>query len=314
VQVEALQPQVVLRLVTGAPDGETAVLNGYLKAFRSEPQAMAELFQAGTPLLTSEALKTLAGGLSHERTQALGHLFRTLIFSPETMGNPLFIRDFVNRSGLLLERNLGRMIQEGIPEKITGLAGGDNLKSELSKLAVEIREGLAAKPDMPAEERSQLQRLADYADRSVHTLETQQILNVLSRDQDNRYMIQIPFAFPQSLAMQDIFIEFGGNRKGDREEGAPFRVVLFLNLDALGEMMVDVGIRGEELTAELSCQSFDTLSRVGAQLDDLKANLTSMGFKVLRMTCGLRDDIGPVRNEYVHNSSWFDGDVINFFA
>jgi hypothetical protein len=91
-------------------------------------------------------------------------------------------------------------------------------------------------------------------------------------------------------------------------------VVFFLNLDALGEMMIDVGIRGQELTAELSCQSIDAMTLVSSNLDDLRENLDSLGFRVVRMTCDVRDDIGPTKNDYVRNSSWYEGDVINFFA
>jgi len=308
VQVESLKPQILLRLVTTDAAGEQGKIADYLKAFRSDPYAFFGLFKEGGTLFNADNLKALSNSLLRSQSQSLGQMIRTLIFSTETVENPLFIRDFVSRSGLLLERTLGRSLKEGAP------VGGDNLKGALIRFGMGIREWLATRPDIPEEEFKTLVRLAEYTDRSVHTLETQQVLNVLSRDQDNRFMVQIPFAFPQSLSMQDIFIEFGGSQRAETGEGSPFRIVFFLNLDILGEMMIDVGIRGQELTADLSCQSVDTMSLVSLSLEKLKENLDSLGFRVVRMACDVRDDIGPTKNDYVRNSSWYEGDAINFFA
>ena len=314
VQVESLKPQILLRLVTSDAAGEQGKITGYLKAFRSDPQALADLFKAGGGLLGTDNVKTLSNSLLRSQSQSLGQMIRTLIFSTETMGNPLFIRDFVSRSGFLLERALGRSLKEDAPAEMKAQSGGDNLKSALIKFGTEIREWLGTRPDIPEEEFKTLVRLAEYTDRSVHTLETQQVLNVLSRDQENRFMVQIPFAFPQSLTMQDIFIEFGGNQGEGKEDGSPFRIVFFLNLDVLGDIMIDVGIRDQELTADLSCQSVDAMSLVSSSLESLRENLDSLGFRVVRMACDVRDDIGPTKNDYVRNSSWYEGDVINFFA
>lgn len=308
VQVESLKPQILLRLVTTDAAGEQGKIADYLKAFRSDPYAFFGLFKEGGTLFNADNLKALSNSLLRSQSQSLGQIIRTLIFSTETVGNPLFIRDFVSHSGLLLERTLGRSLKTGAP------VGGDNLKGALIRLGMGIREWLATRPDIPEEEFKTLVRLAEYTDRSVHTLETQQVLNVLSRDQDNRFMVQIPFAFPQSLTMQDIFIEFGGSQRAEKGEGSPFRIIFFLNLDVLGEMMIDVGIRGQELTADLSCQSVDAMSLVSLSLEKLKENLDSLGFRVVRMACDVRDDIGPTKNDYVRNSSWYEGDAINFFA
>lgn len=315
VQVESLQPQILLRLITADAAGEQGKINGYLKAFRSDPQALTELFRAGGALLSPDSLKTLSNSLLRHQSQSLGQMIHTLIFSTETMNKPSFIQDFVARSGLLLEHNLGKSLQEKPAGEVKiQPQQGDNLKSALIKFGAEIREWLARGPNLPEAEMTKLLRLADYAERSVHTLETQQVLNVVSREQDNRFMVQIPFAFPQSLTMQDIFIEFSGQRGEEKEGGSPFRVVFFLNLDALGEMMIDVGIRGQDLTADLACQSDDTMAFVSASLEELKKNLDSLGFRVVRMTCDVRDDIGPAKHDYVRNSSLYEGDVINFFA
>jgi FtsZ-binding cell division protein ZapB len=314
VQVESLQPQIVLRLITSDAAGEQGKITGYLKAFRRDPQAFTELFRAGGTLLSAENLKTLSNTLLRSQSQSLGQLIHTLIFSTDTMENPFFVRDFVARSGLLLERTLGKALQEDAAGAVKAQPAGNNLKSALIRFGAEIRGWLGANPDIPEAELTKLLRLAEYSDRSVHALETHQVLNVVSRDQENRFMVQIPFAFPQSLTMQDIFIEFDGSRGEKKDGDSPFRVVFFLNLDALGEMMIDVGIRGQELTAELSCQSVDTVTVLSSNLEELRENLNSLGFRVVRMTCDVRDDIGPTKNDYVKNASWYEGDVINFFA
>ncbi len=315
VRVEALAPQILLRLLMGDARGtEQARIADYLKAFRGDPEAFGRLFLTGNALL-AEGFKDLPGGLLRDQSQALAQLIRTLIFSAETMKNPFFFRDFVVRSGFTLERYLRQQAGRQDPGAgMKGPANAQNLKSMLLKFGVDLREWMAAKADPVKGGTAQFLRLAEYADRSVHALETQQVLNLLAREQDNRYMMQLPFAFPQSLAMQDIFIEFGGGREQDDQDGAPFRIVFFLHLDVLGEMMIDVAICGETLSADLLCQTVDARSRVTAGLETLKANLDSLGFQVVRMHCDLREDLGPVRDDYIRKSSWFDGDVINFFA
>jgi len=315
VEVQSLRPQILLRLVAGDTGGERARIAGYLKVFRAGPQAMTELFQSAGPLFSPDSLKTLSHSLLRDRSQALGQMIRTLIFSTETMKNPLFVRDFVARAGFLLEHNLGKALTENSPGALNVQSQGDNLKSALIDLSAGIRTWLDTRPDIPEAEAAKLLRLAEYADRSVRTLETQQVLNVVAREQDNRFMVQVPFAFSQGPTMQDIFIEFGGSRgEEEREAGAPFRVVFFLDLDALGEMMIDVGISGQDLTADLSCQKVDTVELVSSSLEELRENLDSLGFRVMRMTCDVRDDITLTKQDYVRNSSWYEGDVINFFA
>ena len=95
VQVESLQPQILLRLLTSDTAGEQGKITGYLKAFRSDPQAFAELFKAGGALFSADSLKTLSNTLLRSQSQSLGQMIHTLIFSTETMNNPFFIRDFV---------------------------------------------------------------------------------------------------------------------------------------------------------------------------------------------------------------------------
>ncbi|NLN59112.1 MAG: flagellar hook-length control protein FliK [Deltaproteobacteria bacterium] len=310
VQVESLQPRILLRVIPGDAGGEQALISGYLKAFRAAPLAMADLFQSAGVLFSPENLKTLPEGLLRDRSDALGRLIRTLIFSTETMKNPLFIRDFLTHSGLLLEHALRKAVLEKGPPP-----SGNDLKSAMFRLSDEIRSWLAGRPDIRDGETGALLRLADFADRSVRHLETGQVLNVVSGERDSRFMVQIPFAFPHGPAMQDIFIEFGG--RGDeteKEEGAPLRVVFFLNLEALGEMMIDLGVREREVTADLLCQNVDTSALVTAHLAELEESLQALGFQVMRMTCGVRDDVEAAKRDYLRDASWHEERAINLFA
>ena len=109
VRVESLTPQVMLRLLAepAQNDAEKNV-SQYLKFFRSNPQAPADLFQSGITLLKPGNMAALSNSQIRDQAQALEQLLHSLIFSDKTAKNPLFVRDFVQRSGLILENLLSQ--------------------------------------------------------------------------------------------------------------------------------------------------------------------------------------------------------------
>ncbi|MDR2861903.1 MAG: flagellar hook-length control protein FliK [Syntrophobacterales bacterium] len=311
VQVESLKPQVMLRLLTSsppAPDGADKNISQFLKIFRSNPQAAADLFQAGMTMFKGDGLAALPQ--LRDQFQALDRLIQSLIFSDKTVKNPLFVRDFVQRSGLTMENILSQNPAKGDSAPPVG----DNLKSALMKLAADIQKGIA-RSDMPEQGKQVIMRLAEYADKSVRTLETQQVINTVMRENENRFMLQIPFALPFDTAMQDIFIEFeDAGKEKDNSGDRPFRIVFFLMLDALGEMIIDVAIKGQELTADLSCQREGIAALVRSHIDELKENLESLGFQIAGMTCNVRTDIPEKKQNYLRHVSCYEEEVVNIFA
>jgi hypothetical protein len=315
VQVESLKPQVMLRLLAGSPavlaDADKNISH-YLKIFRSNPQGAADLFQSGMTMFKADGLAALSQGQLRDQVQFLDRLIQSLIFSDKTAKNPLFVRDFVQRSGLTLENILSQTSAKGdfVPP-----AGDMNLKSALLKLAADIQNGIAARSDIPEQERQTLMRLADYAEKSVRTLETQQVINTVMRENENRFMLQIPFDLLHDTVMQDIFIEFedGGEEKNGTDD-KPFRIIFFLKLDALGEMIIDVTLKGEELLADLSCQREDIASLVRGRMDELRENLESLGFRIAAMTCNVREDIPERKQNYIRSASCYEEEVVNIFA
>jgi hypothetical protein len=213
---------------------------------------------------------------------------------------------------LILENLLSRnpATSDSLPPSET-----TNLKGALMKLAADIQNGIAARPDIPEPERQALMRLADYAERSVRTLETQQVINTVMRENENRFLLQIPFAFPHDTVTQDIFIEFDDSGKEKNGTGErPFRIVFFLLLDVLGEIVIDVSIKGQELMADLSCQREEIASLVRNNIGDLQENLESLGFRIAGMTCNVRADIAERKQNYIRNVSCYGEEVLNVFA
>jgi len=313
VQVESLKPQVMLRLLTSSAQSDSEKnTSQYLKIFRSNPQAAADLFRSGVTILKPDNLATLFNSQIRDQAQSLDQLIHSLIFSDKTAKNPLFVRDFIHRSGLILENILSRNPTKG---DSSPLSGAVNLKSAFMKLAADIQRGIAIRPDIPEQERQAIMRLADYAEKSVRTLETQQVINTMIRENENRFMLQIPFALPRDTVMQDIFIEIDGSGGGKDSDGErPFRIVFFLLLDALGEMIIDVSIKGQELMADLSCQREDIASLVRNHIGDLQENLESLGFRITGMTCNVRPDILERKQNYIRNVSCYGEEVVNIFA
>jgi len=313
VQVESLKPQVMLRLLTnsGQSDSEKNI-SDYMKFFRSNPQAASDLFRSAITLLKPDNLATLFNSKIHDQAQSLDQLIHSLIFSDKTVKNPLFVRDFVQRSGLILENFLSRnhTKNNSFPP-----SGTENLKSAFMKLAADIQGVIATRSDIPEGEKQTIMRLAEYAEKSVRTLEMQQVINTTIRENENRFMLQIPFALPHDTVVQDIFIEFDdrGEREDSNEE-RPFRIVFFLLLDALGEMIIDVSIKGQDLMADLSCQQEEIAFLVRNHIGELQENLESLGFRITGMTCNVRPDISEKKQNYIRNVSCYGEEVVNIFA
>jgi len=312
VQVESLKPQVMLRLLTVLPQNDPGNISQYLKIFRSNPQAAAEVFQGGMTLLGTDSQAVSSDDLIRSQTQSLAQLIRSLIFSDKTGKNPLFVRDFVQRSGLTFENILSQNFARG---DFTP-SGEINLKGALMKLAADIQKGLTARSVIPEQEKQAVMRLVDYAGKSVRTLETQQVINTVIRENENRFMLQIPFALPHDTAMQDIFIEFADDgEKGDNEGDRPFRIVFFLTLDILGEMIIDVRIKGQDLIADLSCQREEIAALVRSHIGSLQENLESIGFRITGMTCNVRQDIPEKKQDYMRKVSCYsDEEAVNIFV
>ena len=310
VRVEQLQPQIVLRVVNrdGAP---SSLMNDYMRLYMEKPEALMDIFRRGGEVFN----QNLPSGLLPESAKdSIGSILRTidsLIFSQRTVQNPFFIKDYAANLGFLLEYGLLRMLQER--RERGRRQAQEGLKGAFLKLSEELQSLIKDGRSIGQEDAQKLTQLLKFAESSVKAIETGQIINIISQENDGRYVLQIPLLFPDGIRTGEIFIETGEKGKGGEREKNRYRVAIFLSMDALGDMMVDVTMTGVKIGCLFKFEDREAQDFFASLLPGLENALSLLGYDGEYLTCITDKSLSKAReecrNELLHNQ-----DVINLFA
>jgi hypothetical protein len=317
VRVEQLHPQVVLRIIEREVT-EAVRINDYRRLYGANPQALLKAFSLADKIF---GVKGLTEGLNHAAVRDLQMVMKTipsLILSQDTQGNSFFLRDFISGLGLLLERRLARGLDKSrrnIQDKAQTHGGDEGgLKVQLarlfSSLALEIEE--KNHTDQAGTLRSR--GIGRFAASFIEAIETLQVLNVFYQESEHSYLLQIPCLMPDGLRMQDLVIELDGNRKDGKSTGSSCRFVLFMDMDALGRLMIDTALSGSAIDCHIRCGIDSAADFLSLFLDQLKDRLTAAGYRVGEVTCEIDGDIASTRDRYLRDQILHATDVINLFA
>lgn len=309
VRVEQLNPQIILRAVN-QQEVSSSIISEYINTYRSNPDALREMFTMGRDVLNQTSLMDLLPGKAKEYIGNILKLMDASVFSPSSLKNSLFVKDYVSNLGLLLEYNLRKTVQEkgerGNPRS------GETLKGLLMKLSEELRpqlggDGIAGKEDV-----QKVAQLAKFTEASIKTIECQQMINVSYKTNDANYLLQIPILFPEEMKTVDLFIETekdgGGGNAGKR-----YHVVMLLDMDALGEMMVDVSLAGNKLGCVFKFDDPEAKEFFSAFLSDLENAASLLGYECNFLNCVLLETLKETR-EYYHRELFSDRDAVNVFV
>jgi hypothetical protein len=338
VKVDQLQPKVVLRIMSNdqAEAGQLrdlAPLKEYLLLHRSNPEALKEMIIEARDILTPQLWDELSQSLNKEDIKIILKSFQDIVFTKASANEPDFVKDYVSKLGLVLENDLMRLLKEQgdvlqgkplknkeAPEKGTsGDAGpiknaGDNLKGQLMKLSEEIGQIFEQGDIKDSKITQQLTRLNDFTNHAVKSLESQQVVNVLLQETDGRFMLQIPLQFQEGIRMAEVYVEKDrdpGKKDADRRS---YRVVFFLDMDAIGSIMVDASIREQNISCVVKCESEPVRDFAIGHLASLEDRLIAQGYQIDFLTCSLEKSIAEERHEYVNSQNLYADNVVNVFA
>lgn len=307
--VDQLQPTIVLRLLN-QEDLASARTSDYLKFHRSNPQALKEMFINAQELFAGEQLQDLSKYLPKSDIPNVKNLLNQLILSKENLANPLFLKNYVNALGLTDERKLLNTLSDPAVLKETPAL---TLKEAFQKWSSASFRFQSFPDDTPPDIQQMIRKVADFSEQATKVIESLQIVNVLAREQDGLFTLQIPLRFPEGIKMQDIFIE-SDRKKGDRVQSAQCRIVLFLDMDALGEMAVDAAVKDEGLRCTIKCQGEEVREFMHACIPQLSEKLSGAGYKGVSVQCLLDKDIGAWKNDFLFNHQFFQQNTINVCA
>lgn len=312
VKVEQLQPQIVLRIL--GQDGAVANLNlltDSLRLYRANPEALMDIFQKGAEILQQSARNERLPESIKENIKNIQKILESLLISPASLKDPLFLKNYITKLGLSLERQWQALAGQ---DKSVGQQGpADSLKSSLLKLATDLqvlqKEGSVLDPaELP-----KVQQLAKFTEAAVKAIETQQLINVFSQESENKYLLQLPLFFPSGVRTGEIMID--AQQKGREDNGTrnKFHVVMFLDMDNLGNMMVDATLAGNKLNAVFKFADQGAQEYFSSLIDDLKVALRQAGYECDYLTCMMAADISSERKD-CHREVLGEQDAVNLYA
>ena len=310
VRVDQLRPSIVLRMIR-REDADALRAHALLKLHRSNPDALKDLITFAKHLLDKGNLNELSQVLSKKDIQDISKVLDQVIITKDNVTSPLFLKDFVTALGLTDEWRLMKALSE--PAMLKHENNNPTLKEILLKLSSEPPMMQAARDHAELATRQIIGQISDFADRAVTVIESLQIVNVLAQEQDGLFTIQVPFQFPDGIRMQELFIETN-REKNQQDGGKRYRIVLFLEMDALGELAIDAGFQDGMIRSTFACSDENVLDYMRALLPKLREAISETGQEAGSLQCVLNRNLQSWKHDFLCHHDLFAQNTINVCA
>lgn len=300
VKIAGLEPQIILYIMSEENSKTRARVLQSVQQWLTQPESLLQTLSRVSEFTGLLQAGNLPPGISKADIDRLIKLMESMIFSSRSKNNPMFVKEFISKTGMLLESALRRLVVESskgaMPTDV-----GDNLKSFLIKLSAVIAGALkdAVLPDPVTY--AKLARLYSFAQDAVKSIETQQALNVFFQESDKSLFLQIPLAGAESFSLAYIFITPEGTDKDGKSDFSSCSVAIFLNMDMLGEIIVSASLRKRSFSCLIKCSSEDIRALVTGELKDLKAALLACGYSVEYLDCFFEKELETQRLRFLEN-------------
>jgi hypothetical protein len=133
------------------------------------------------------------------------------------------------------------------------------------------------------------------------------------QEAENKYLFQIPIVFPDGVRKGDIFVEYdrNGREKGEKSQ---YRVIFFLSMDVLGDMIIDAELKGDKIDCVVKCADQNVCDFISASLVELRESLLSLGCKIDTVKCVAGGDLAKEKLDYYQDRVLYNSEVIDLFA
>lgn len=293
VVVDRLYPEVLLR-IAGRSIQVTPESPAFLPGTKAGASSLFRLFAdiSGLPAHREDAGPYGTSGA--RPADALLSLVRVLVLSKEVLRDPLFIRNYVFHLGLLHEK-ASRDGGAGAGEKAgSRTPSGGSLKGLLLRAAADPQFLEALWGREPDGKRSGQDVVRQFVDNGLGAIETEQLLNLVLQETENRYFLSLPFLFPGGFRMQDLVIQFDRRRREGGEAQRSFQVTLHLDLDVLGKAIADVTMTGDRVGCAIRFEEKKGRDLLAPHMEELAGRLKASGYGLQFLTCtedpGVRED------------------------
>jgi len=292
VRVMQLHPGVVLRIVANEISQNSRLMD-CLRFYRSNPKALFEFFRDGIDRFSPENLGDLAAHLGKKNVKNIQGILKSLIFSRESLKNPLFFRDYVRRFGYSMEN-----VRDA----------SQNLKQLLIRMSGRLQP-LVKTGNLPAAE-----KLAGFIRSSLQTIDSHRVINYLFQEYDSKYMFQVPLLFPENMGLAKIFIKLGDRDSKDKGRRNEKNVLFLLNMDVLGDVVVQAKIKTKKISCVLKCKDENICNFIRLFLEELGEKLTALGYDIDYLTCVTDKDDLKTRAESSEFQNLFALESVDILA
>ncbi len=311
-KVEKTDSLILLTLIPPDSD-ESTLLRNALARVRSSPQGLLQAVKSGLEIFQGD-LRPVLHVINQSDMDALLRILHTLVYSEKSLKNPFFLKDYFSDMGFLLESNLKKSLG-GFPENDEGLkrAREINFKSLLGRLSSQLHRILESGGDSHLEPQylELLKSLSDFADESLKTITSQQVANVLGQEEEQSYYFQIPMKLTEDLSTVDLFIQLDDPAGPQRKKRDSFQFVMFLNLDALGDLMIDVHHDEKSLRGTFKCISPEAQDILSEFLESLNERLTLSGYGPNYLNVQLSGNIAKEKSEFLKSRILYAKELVN---
>ncbi|MBN1380256.1 MAG: hypothetical protein JXA41_01125 [Deltaproteobacteria bacterium] len=305
--VDQLRPSLILKITSHETSGTTKV-NESLRMYRSNPDALKNLILTSSDLLRGDNLKILTPLIGEKDLQALTNVLNKLIITKDNLTDPFFLKHYVESLGLTLEKTLRKALSDPTVLKDDRLT--DNLKRLLLKIELTLRDMPIIHNGAETGAEQKLKPFLQFMESGGKVIEHLQIVNCTAMEQDQLFVLQIPFQYPDGIRMQDIFIEkdgYGNSQDGEEQ----YRIVLFLDMDALGEIACDVRIRQKELSCLIKSNDPFICNFISSLLAELREHLSAAGYECRSLKCFCDRQMASWKQDIIHKYNLFSGNTVN---
>ena len=313
VKVQSVQPQIILNVIDAQKQSADAKVLERLLQWRVNPDSLTQLLSKVDEFSANLKAVDLTQAMSQKKIDVLMKLFNNIVFSSQTKTNPLFVKDFVSQIGLLLESDLSKMASLSAKDgRIPVLA--ENLKASLLNLSAVLTETLKDLTKLDTQITAKLMSLSSFTSEALKTIEARQVVNVVYQQNESGLYLQIPLTMGETLRQADIFITPDDKNAAGAKKYSSCSVVIFLDLDYLGEINIDASVREGRIRCLIKCESEEVKLLLAASADLLKEALGNIGYGVEQIDCLKVSELKLKKTEYIEQQLLGSMDLVNQFA
>jgi hypothetical protein len=312
VRVDQQHPRMVLRILSESAAPRNIFAEN-LRFFRANPQGLLTNLMQAENLLTQAILHPRISLFLHDDIDILLQLIQTLRYSQNTLSNRDFLQDYAAELGMLMESDVKKALLTNGERGLRNNSTPSGVKGLFYRLAEKLST-LLGDDTLPDEIRLSLQQLQASAEKTVRTIENQQILNVMLREMENASMLQIPLLFPGGMKLAEVFIQDDDHTNSPLGDRHSFTVSLLFDLDMLGHVLIELHVHDKRLDCLFKCDEEAVQAFIFSHLPVLQEKLIDVGYRVERLTCVVEEDLEKQKIALCRNCRLYTAESINIFA